>query len=149
MKHWLWILVSMLFLVNGYSQTKEKARTIADLRIGSETEMETAMRILKIKGEYEKKRIILPLIEQNIQDPVVFNLVKDLLINYYQNPRFNEEDQVMFYDDVIAEELLKILGKTRSQEIFPVVLQFALHNKWHRESTVQTAWKLMQSIEWK
>ncbi len=149
MKQWLWILVALLLLSNVYGQTKEKVRTIADLQIGAETEMETAMRILKTKGEYEKKRIVLPLIERSINDPVIFTLVRDLLINYYQNPRFNEEDQVMFYDDVIAEELLKILGKTRSPEIFPVVLQFALYNKWHREATVQTAWKLMQSIEWK
>jgi hypothetical protein len=133
----------------GFCQNKERPKTIADLRIGSETEMETAMRILKLKGEYEKKRIVLPLIEKTIKDPTTFAFVKDLLLYYYQNPRYNEEDQVMYYDDVIAEELLKILGSTRSPEIFPVMLQYALYNKWHREATVQTAWRLMQSIEWK
>lgn len=148
MKH-LWILFGFLLITTSYAQTKERARTLADLRIGAETEMETAIRILKMQGEYEKKRLALPVIAANIQDPTTFGIVKDLLLHYYQNPRFKEEDQVMFYDDVIAEELLKILGSTRSPEIFPVVLQFALYDKWHRDATVKTAWKLMQSIEWK
>ncbi|MCX7883204.1 MAG: hypothetical protein N2314_08290 [Brevinematales bacterium] len=145
----LGILVSLLLAITGYAQIKERPRSITEFRIGTETEMETALRILKTQGEYEKKRLALPVIAANIQDPATFALVKDLLLHYYQNPRFKEEDQVMFYDDVIAEELLKILGTTKSPEIFPVVLQFALYDKWHREATVKTAWKLMQSIEWK
>lgn len=139
------ILACIFLSLISYAKTK----TITELRIGMETELETAIRILKLQGEYEKKRLALPIIAASIQDPVTFNLVKDLLLHYYQNPRFKEEDQVMFYDDVIAEELLKILGSTRSPEIFPVVLQFALYDKWHRDTTVKTAWKLMQSIEWK
>lgn len=150
MKKGLWIWLGILLVLSSvFPQTKEKAKTIADLRIGTETEMETTIRILKLKGEYEKKRIVLPLIARTIQDPATFSLVKDLLLHYYQNPRFNEEDQVMYYEDVIAEELLKILGSTRSPEIFPVVLQYVLYDRWHRETTVKTAWALMQSIEWK
>jgi len=143
------VLACLVFATIAYGQTKEKARTIADLRIGAETEMETAMRVLKMQGEYEKKRIVLPVISQNIQNPTIRDMVKDLLLHYYQNERFKEEDQVLFYDDVIAEELLKILGSTRSPEIFPVLLQFALYDKRHRDATVKTAWKLMQAIEWK
>lgn len=145
----MWILLAFLLITYGYTQTKEKAHTLTDLRIGAETEMETAIRILKTKGEYEKKRLALPIIATNIHDPITFGIVKDLLLHYYQNPRFKEEDQVMFYDDVIAEELLKIIGSTKLPEIFPIVLQFCLYDKWHRDATVKTAWRLMQSIEWK
>lgn len=111
-------------------------------------ELLDAHQILKKTGEYERKKIALNYFIKSGERKKVINLIMDLLNYTYDNPNFRENDQIAFYDDVIAEELIKILEKEKKPETFPVLLRVVLYSNRHREQTVKTAWRAIKAIDW-
>jgi len=103
---------------------------------------------LKKAGEYEKKKKALEVFTKNYNNEKVISMLVDLLMYNYDNPDFKENDQVAFYDDVIAEEIIKILTKSGHPSAFPALLRYVLYNKRHRDATVNAAWKAIKNIDW-
>ncbi len=104
--------------------------------------------ILKKTGEYEKKKKALSYLVKSQERKRVGEMIIDLLTYTYDNPEFREDNQVAYYDDVIAEELIKILEKDKSPQSFPILLRVVLYNRRHREQTVKAAWQAIKSIDW-
>ena len=111
-------------------------------------ELLSAYNTLKKVGEYEKKRKALEIFSKNYNNEKVISMLVDLLMYNYDNPDFKENNQVAYYDDVIAEEIIKILTKSGHPSSFPVLLRYVLYNKRHREATVNAAWKAIKNINW-
>ncbi|MGC8765053.1 MAG: hypothetical protein ACP5QT_04130 [Brevinematia bacterium] len=107
-----------------------------------------AHQILKKTGEYEKKKMALSYFLKEKDRKRVTDLIIDLLTYTYDNPDFRENDQVAFYDDVIAEELIKILEKEKRPEAFPALLKVVLYSRRHRDQTVKAAWRAIEAIDW-
>lgn len=111
-------------------------------------ELTQAYRIFNKTGNYEDKKSILDIYKKNYQNPRVVDMIVDLLTYTYNNPEFREDNQEQYYDDVIAGELVKILGKNGSPKGVSALLKIVLHNRNHRDLTVQEAWKALMSIQW-
>jgi len=111
-------------------------------------ELLQAQQILKKSGEYEKKKKAVEVFLKSTEKERVINMINDMLIYNYDNPNFREDDQIAYYDDVIAEQLIKILEREKSPSSFPVLLRIVLYNKRHRDLTVKAAWKAIAAIDW-
>ena len=149
MKIWL-LLVSLLLISEiGYTQSDAYSNRTSLLEQSEGTDdLTRAYRILSKKGNYEDKKAVLGVFQEDPANERVVAMCVDLLIYNYTAENFKENDQVMYYDDVIAEELIRILGKGRSKTAAPALLKVALQNKLHRELTILEAWKSLQNIEW-
>ncbi len=114
----------------------------------SEEELLNAYRVLKRIGEYENKKKAILVFQKYPDRRRVIAMATDLLTYSYDNPNFKENDQVAFYDDVIAEELVKILDKERLPSNFPAFLRIVLYSHRHRDQTVKAAWQGIKNIDW-
>lgn len=120
----------------------------SDSAYQEEDEISRAFRILKKTGIYEEKKAVLRVFRENYRDERVTGMILDLMEYNFDNPAFRENDQGMYYEDVIAEELIKILGQNAKPMIFPSLLHVVLYNRRHREATVNAAWDAMKKIKW-
>ncbi len=100
------------------------------------------------KGNYEEKEKMLKVFRDNYTNDSVIDMMVDLLDHFYDNDQFAENDQVMYYDDVIAENLEILLEKSGSKKGFPALLKIALNSSKHREQTVKEAWHAIGAIKW-
>ncbi len=122
--------------------------TFSSIFATSEDDLLNAYRVLKKTGEYENKKKAILVFQKFPDRKRVVAMAVDLLTYNYDNPNFRENDQVAFYDDVIAEELVKILDKERLSSNFPAFLRIVLYSNRHREQTVKAAWQGIKNIDW-
>jgi|GEM_PF-1878894 hypothetical protein len=153
MKITLIFLLSVLFCSALYCQESLKdansniINTPVDLSASSEN-LKLAYATLASVGNYGEKKKILKIFNNNYADENVIDMTIDLLDHYYNKDNFLENDQDMYYDDVIAAELIKILGRSGAKKGFPPLLKIALNSSNHREDTVKEAWQAIEKIKW-
>lgn len=99
-------------------------------------------------GDYDEKLKMVKVFDSNYTNGTVIDMTIDLLDHFYDHEDFAENDQIMYYDDVIAGDLVKILAKSGSKKGFPALLKIALHPSRHRDETVKEAWKGLEEIKW-
>ena len=99
-------------------------------------------------GNYEEKKKMLKVFNDNFNNDRVIDIINNLLTYFYEDSNFRENDQTSYYDDVIAEGLIKILSRSGSTKSFPVLLRIVLHNQYHRDMTVKAAWDAIRDIHW-
>ncbi len=116
--------------------------------LSGDDEIAKAYRTLVKNGIYEDKKKALKSFSDNYTNDRVIDIIDNLLEYFYTNPDFKEDDQVMYYDDVIAEGLVRILLKNGSSKSFPVLLNIVLDNRHHRDQTVKAAWETIEAIHW-
>jgi len=143
----LLLMTLPLFSQIASSNPQEEKKSLIDQN-AFEDELTQAYRIFKKSGSYEDKKSVLDTYKKNYQNPRVVDMIVDLLTYSYNNPAFREDNQEQYYDDVIAGELIKILGKNGSPKGVPALLKITLYNRNHRDLTVQDAWKALMSIKW-
>ncbi len=114
----------------------------------NEEEFLNAYRILKKTGEYENKKKALTIFRKFPDKKRMSLMIADLILYNYDNPNFRENDQVAYYDDIIAEELIKILAEERDPKNFPVFLRVVLYSNRHREQTIKAGWEAIKKIDW-
>jgi hypothetical protein len=111
-------------------------------------DLEKAYRVLIRTGNYEEKKKALIYFKKNYQSERVVAMIVDLISYYYDDPLFKENNQIMYYDDVVAEELVKLLGKNGNYRGFPALLKVVLYSDRHRETTVKESWNAIKSLKW-
>jgi len=99
-------------------------------------------------GTLDEKNKGLAVFRENTDKAVVVDMCVKLLTYFFQNPKFREDDETLYQNDVVAEKLVKILGNTKSQKGFPVYLQIVMTPYIHRNDTVKAAWYSMAAIDW-
>jgi len=114
----------------------------------SDDDITRAYRVLSKSGSYEDKKLVIGIFRDNYKNERILDMTIDLLTHGYEDVNFKENDQSMYYDDVIAEELVKLLGRNGNKKAFPALLRVALNSKSHRDQTVKEAWKAIQLIQW-
>lgn len=77
----------------------------------------------------------------------VISLILQLLDYQFDKADFNEEDDKMYYDDMIAEKLISILELSKSPYTFDILLDVVTKQN-HRKATVKAAWKAIEAIDW-
>lgn len=140
------VLAALLFLSVTAFAVEPAPASAADNQ--TDDEISVVYRVLMKPGAYEEKKAKIGVFKDRYKEERVLDIIVNLLEYSYDNQTFKENDQSMYYDDVIAEELVKILGKNGSPKAFPALLHVALYNRLHRESTVREAWKAMMMIRW-
>jgi hypothetical protein len=146
------ILLMVFFFSAGYCQDSGQANTNilstpVDLS-SSPDNLKRAYSSLAKPGNYEEKKKMLKIFNNNYADDNVIEMTIDLLDHYYNKDNFLENDQVMYYDDVIAAELVKVLGRSGNKKGFPALIKVALNSSNHREDTVKEAWRAVEAIKW-
>ncbi len=141
------VLFALLFVYAGLGAAAEISNNSV-LPGSGEDSITHAYRMLSKTGNYEEKKQGLKVFLENYNNERVEDMIVDLLDHYYNNENFAENDQVKFYDDLIAEELVKILGKNGSNKGFPALLKIVINSRRHRDDTVKEAWSSMEKIKW-
>lgn len=153
---WFALISAILFFLtvsNGFSAetankvVSEDRASLTNEWVGQD-DISIAYRTLTKTGNYEEKKKQLMVFSGNFENPRVIAMIVDLLTYSYDNEAFKENDQQQYYDDVIAENLIKILARTGKKETFPVLIRIAFNNRNHRDVTVKEAWKAIQGIKW-
>ncbi len=145
------IIVLLIFFLAGFCFGEDSASSSSVFSIHNtsvEEEINKAHRILIKNGNYDEKKGVLKVLKDNYKEERVVGIIADVLIYNYDIPNFKENDQGQYYDDVIAEELVKIMGKNGSQKCFPALLRIVLYSKRHRDATIKEAWNAMKNIRW-
>lgn len=131
---------------SAYSQDEKIANESRNA--SGDDKIAAAYRVFLRNGNYKEKKDHMKAFLENYNSDRVIDLTVNLLMYYYDDPGFRENDQVMYYDDVIAEDLIKILGKSGSKKGFPALLRVVLYDKHHRDTTVKEAWNAINVIHW-
>ncbi len=144
------IVLLLIFFITGFcfADSSESAAPFSIVTTSVDEQITAAYRILVKNGSYEEKKGVLKVLRDNYKLDRVVDIISNVLIYNYDIPNFKENDQDQYYDDVIAEELVKILGKNGSQKSFPALLRIVLYSKRHRDATVREAWNAIKNIRW-
>ncbi len=99
---------------------------------------------------FQQKQEAAALLRQDFQQTGSTNIVlavKDLLKFRYDVANFREDNNSMFYDDRIAEELIRIIDSSRNPVAFEVLVTYVSKRN-HRLSTINAAWAAIKNIDW-
>lgn len=99
---------------------------------------------------FDEKEQAVALFKQNYAEKHssgILNAVTDLLKFRYDVPNFREDNNAMFYDDRIAEELIRILADAKDPRGFEVLVTYVSKRN-HRMATINTAWSAIKNIDW-
>lgn len=137
MKHWIAAVLLCLPLA-------------AQAQLSMDNELKQLYRILSFGSSYEQKRDAVAQLSKLYQESrsiLIIDTSIDLLEHTYDFTDFQEKDQVKFYDDRIARELVKILYSSRHPKSFGVLLRIVSKRN-HTDDTIREAWKAIQNIDW-
>lgn len=100
-------------------------------------------------GYYKKLDSVEYLLEEykETENKQIISLIIQLLEFQYERKDFKEDDDKMYYNDVIAEKLINILEYSQSPYAFEVLLDVVIHQN-HRWDTVLAAWDAIDDIDW-
>jgi hypothetical protein len=143
------VLLTLLFTGIVFCNAAEISNTIAlPLNNSTGDEFIKSYIVLTKIGNYDEKKKALKTFSDNYKNTRVIDMMVYLLDYFYDKQNFTENDQTMYYDDVIAGEIVKLLGKSGSAKGFPVFLKIVLNSRNHRDDTVREAWDSMEKIRW-
>jgi hypothetical protein len=153
MKFSILILIIFSICTAGFGQDKKVPAAGSEERVfvndfTSGDNISKAYRVLSMNGKYDEKKKAVKIFRENYTNERVLNMMVDLLKYYYDNPDFRENNQEVYYDDVIAQDLAALLGTNCSPACFPALINIAVYNHRHRDLTVKAAWDSIRMIKW-
>lgn len=116
----------------------------------NEAEYQAYVTLQSRETPFEKKLEAVALFKQNYTETRSVGIllaVTDLLRFRYDVANFKEENNAMFYDDRVAEELIRILIESRDPRGFEVLVAYVSKRN-HRLATLNAAWAAIQNIDW-
>ncbi len=114
-------------------------------------ELQKLYRTLSLGDNYEQKKAAVLRMQKMYEespDMILIDTAIDLLNHSYDFVDFNEQDQVLYYNDKIAKELVVLVSKSRHPKAFVALLEIVTKRK-HTDDTIREAWKAIKNLDWK
>ncbi len=137
-----YLIISVMILCAGVSWPQNT--------VSMSPELQKIYRTLSLGQNYELKKDAVNSLNKmydESKDMIYVDTAIDLLEHSYDPVAFNEEDQVMYYDDRIARELVKLVNKSRHPKAFVVLIQIVTKRN-HTDDTIKAAWKAIRELDW-
>jgi hypothetical protein len=113
-------------------------------------EIRTLYRTLMQSENHDAKRAAaasLREIYEETRSEDVIDVIIDLMRFTYNHNNFSEQNQRMFYDDMIAMRLIEILEISKDPRVFPTLIRVVARRN-HTQRTIDAAWKAIKAIDW-